>query len=83
MVQPYLTFTSIAQGGQFYEEQSVNQQRMDSLFHLMEEQDKHSVHIIFPYKDGVVYSCDQVLQVTGSAGVNQNAIQAFGQMEWN
>ena len=56
---------------------------MDSLFHLMEEQDKHSVHIICPYKDGVVYSCDQVLQVIESAGVNRKAIQAFGQMEWN
>lgn len=49
----------------------------------MEEQDKHSVHIVCPYKDGVVYSCDQVLQAIESVGINQNAIQAFGQMEQN
>ena len=49
----------------------------------MEEQDKRSVCIVCPYKDGVVYSHDQVLQAIESVGINRKAIQAYDQMEKN
>ena len=83
VVQPHVSFASMARAGQARQEQSISQQRMDSLFRLMEEQDKHSIHIVCPYKEGIVYSRDQVLQAIESAGVNRKAIQALGQMERN
>ena len=83
IVHPHLSFASKAKAGQVCQQQSANQQKMDALFRSMEEQDKHSVRIVCPYKDGVVYSHDQVLQAIESVGINRKAIQAYGQMEKN
>ena len=83
MARPHLSFASKAKAGQVRQQQSASQQKMDVLFRSMEEQDKRSVRIVCPYKDGVVYSHNQILQAIEGLAINWKAIQAYGQMEKN